>query len=278
MSLLRVSAFLTSAFMAIASQAVGEDIKTLSLFSLPNQANSKNAQRQQYVDLHAILLTDVSSSMKSNEIARSTDGLFMYLVSDEAKQDYANGTSKAVTLMYFAGEMHVEDTKVISSTEDAENLIATYLHVVSHNSQDTRILLSNGERLEGGTNVDGALKRAGQIFAQEEAVGIYTERRVVVIVGDDVPKLQIDYARDESNTLTQKYGARVCAVAVHDYDTPVPAYHKLVTSIDPFTLEPVIFMNQYGHATSVNPCDVSIARKPQEVKLAVSQALGMARN
>lgn len=238
---------------------------------------SPNKPEFQYVDMHAILLIDVSSSMELNEISRSTNGLFMYLTSDEAKQDYAHGTAKAVTLIYFAGEMHVTKTQIISNVEDAKQLIETYLRVVEDKNIHERISLSNGILLADGTNVDGVLNMAGKVFDREDEIGIQTERRIVLVVGDDVPAGQIENVRRESDRLTLQYGARVCAVSVHDGDTPAPDYHELVTVVDPETLKPKLYKDQYGFDRFVEPCEVTIAGDPKAVQFAVSRALGMNR-
>jgi hypothetical protein len=278
---LRLSPLLTSAFLLAASStiSVAEGAKTLSLALLsPTENTGKVITKPEYVDLHAVLLIDVSPSMKPLEIERSREGLFTYLLSDEAKQDYANGTSKAVTLVYFASTPYATNTRIISSLEDAQRLIDNYLHVVSSNKPSSITRLSNDESLGTGTDVYKALKKVGSVFDSESDNSYFTERRVVVVIGDYVPNLQKAYSREESDSLTKNYGARVCAVAVHDEGTEPPAYEYLVTRNDPLTQKPFKFVNEYGQSVDVRPCDTNTAKKPKDVEIAVSQALGMHRN
>jgi len=261
---------LTSAFLSVSGPIQAEGLP-INLFDQSSAQPVAAQDEPVIVDLHAVLLADVSTSMGDSEIRRGNEGLFEYLVSDEARADYAAGARKAVTVVYFADDTLVRPTIIISSVEDAQHLIDEYLERQDYMGMSTKIEIGDGHYLEDSTDVHDAILQAGHIFANEADIGIQSERRTVVLVGDGLYINQFDAVRRASDEITRALGVRFCAVAVHDEGTTPPQYDHVVTSIS-MTIE-----NEHGYSVPVQACEPVIADTSDQVKLAVANVLGMPR-
>ena len=226
-----------------------------------------------YADMHAVLAMDFSTSMKDSELKRAAEGLFNYLVSDEAKLDYKQGSVKAVTLMYFGGGALVDDTRLVSSIEDAYALIESYPSRSNGPSATGRTNLIIGDRgnISGDTDVIGALIKVGNIFERDGDHGIIPTRRVVLFIGDEIHESQQTKVTSHAQALTDNHGATVCAVAVNEAGETVAPYNLITTNNSrSVTTSSGLFM--YAHN-----CKAKHAKTSVEVTFSVAEALSMPR-
>jgi len=263
------SLFLASA--AIAEDQVASPFAGFQVGGNTNGAAQADTHALRSVALHAVLLMDNSTSMKSAELMRARDGLFNYLLSDQALLDYSAGMPKAVTIGYFAEDQIISPTYLVSSPSDAQKVIDEFLIRVGFERFSGDLAFNPGQTLKNGTNVVEAINATAEIFAGEAALGIVSERREVVFLGDELFASQQMDARKASDRLTKEYGARLCPIAVHDSGTEAPRYDYIVTN------RAQEIFNASGYPYRVQPCKVLYAEQPKDVQTAIMQTLALAR-
>lgn len=262
--------------MSISSFVPIPSLASLVLTAFCSAAYAKDAAS--YVDMHAVILLDVSESVGESEIASAIDGVKAHFLSDDAKIDYEYGIRNAVTLVYFAGGQIIQETTVIDSESTLGDFLSTFLEgrtfEEKYHGMDGSsgwVKFSTGEKMDADTDVPGAMNAAIKVLDGEAELGVYSERRVVLLVGDQLYKGQQDHAIELSAVLKQDYGASFCAVSVENDPENQPPYDLIVT------YEAKLVTRSDGASVYVRKCDVENPKTTAEVTESVSRVLGSLR-
>ena len=238
---------------------------------------SIDEQAVEYVDIHAVLLIDVSSSMTDEQIERIRDGVRKYLFSDESQIDYSVGSKKAITVVNFAGGTNTMETHVISTLEEAKNFVDGYVYRIEAapcmDECKEDIKLSDGERLGDSTMIFMGLEQVRHAFESEADVGIVSENRRAIVVSDYKFSQDVNVLRGKSNELTNDLGVQVCSIVVEPKGVDVNA----LTHSALFTVQKANVEREDGFTSIVLPCVSEKAKTPDELGRQVSFILAMPR-
>jgi uncharacterized protein YegL len=234
---------------------------------------SPASEAAQYVDLHAVILMDVSPSMKVNELQKAKEGIESYLLSDESLEDYRYGAAKAITVVSFSGGTHVAPTTIIHSEEAARDFIDNFIdrHAAVTYSGPTIIQMEDGSTMSGGTQLNRGMHQAAHVFRNEEAAGITSERRVALVIGDATPDSQKSEVRIISDLMTNSLGVQVCGISVSEVSAERPDYGVITTNAARHVT------TEAGNSVYVQACQPVEAVNPEQVKMGVAHVLGMPR-
>lgn len=271
---------LFSVFALVSNPASSDNFKLPMIGGVPGPEVSSSELSEDAsvvlpsVAMHVVLLLDVSPSMTETELEKAKEGLKTYFLSDTSLEDYSQGDSRAITVVSFSGSPYVGDTYLINSKESALNFIDNFEgRNVVYAPSGSFVELENGVSLDGGTSIEPALDEARKIFQGDHELGIFTENRLVLLIGDYMPSTS--HARDslskQSESLTNDLGVKVCAISVSENRDLKPDYTPIST------LQTEFVQRSDGTSVFVGECPPVDAGNAQAVEAAVMRALAMAR-
>lgn len=219
------------------------------------------------VDMHAIILADVSGSMNPPEYKSMKEGLAKYFLSQTALEDYSAGTCIATTMIHFAVLSEISETQIICTKEAAEAFVEQKLWYQKNDGP-----AGHNSNLGSGTQVGNAFDAAFLLLKDEASLSIVTGRREVILLGDDMPAEQGEHVREVSDSLTTLFGARVSVIAVDDIDKCVPNYRQFA-----ITQPGMKHTDSYGFTQTIQAGIVAPAIGTQSVERAVGKLLSFTR-
>lgn len=140
--------------------------------------SSENVPRPEIVDMHTVLVIDVSSSVDTAEYELMMQGYARALQSNEARSHFDSGLRYGLSVIFFGSTAQHTVTSVIHNSQDA----AAFAEEVFYDSakQQARAAPSLGS----STNIAAAYDTAQRLFDNEERYGFHAMTRSVVIAGD----------------------------------------------------------------------------------------------
>ncbi len=144
----------------------------------PTQAADVPPMKTEIVDMHTVLVIDVSSSVDEAERALMMEGYSRALKSPESQSQFNSGLRYGMSVVFFGSTAQHTVTAVIRNAEDA----ASFADEVFFDSQNN--LPRSSPSLGSSTNIAAAYDTAARLFDSEQAYGIQSITRSVVIAGD----------------------------------------------------------------------------------------------
>ena len=129
------------------------------------------------IDMHCVLLIDVSPSVDDREYRILMKGLYSAFKSEYFKSELGNG-AHAVSLIFFTGKARRMTTEFINDPDDADRFAARHFWDERKNDVAYRPALGVS------TNIERGLRLAYHLFRNEADFGFQSTARKIMLIGD----------------------------------------------------------------------------------------------
>lgn len=193
--------------------------------AVPGQAGQEK-KHPEIVDMHLVLVVDVSNSMNAQEKRIVMEGYAKALVSPEAKSQFDSGLHYALSLVFYADKTKIMDTQIVRNSQEAASYVASYLWDPVKQAPH-----AEPPGLGTSTNTDLGLNASAELFRRELEMGFLSLNRSVVISGDDDGPSNYDRdnaVRSKTLMLAEQYGATVfgAPITFEDKSEKILVYAK----------------------------------------------------
>lgn len=162
-----------------------------------------------YVSKNIALLVDRSGSVDEEEEKALFRGIAEGLQSVEADAYFKQGLCYALTTIVFSNATGSAPTEVVCSMDE----VKAYAEKTLWDPKTSSIPAGAPFVDSDGTQIYAALMRAAKLFGEEKRLGISSEMRAVLIVGDGTGTV-MDMARAQRDNLAETYSAAVSGVVI----------------------------------------------------------------
>lgn len=162
-----------------------------------------------YVSKNIALVVDRSGSVDADEEKALFRGIAEGLQSEEARAYFKQGLCYALTTIVFSNSTSAAPTEIVCNMDE----VRAYAEKTLWDSKTSSIPAGAPKVDSDGTQIYAGLMRAAKLFGEEKKLGISSEMRAVLIVGDGSGSM-MDMAGAQRDNLAEVYFAAVSGVVV----------------------------------------------------------------